>query len=152
MSIISDYKIKWAKEQMEHSDHPLEFWMQVIEMAIDGRKSLQADQLNPLGNRVDQKHWQDYLAIVLQTGIDLEKAKGMENAFVMYEICIAELFNDDRPYDLLREWYTNRRWLKDAMRVANRRLRAMRAADGNLPKVKISGFKMVRTAIPKKKK
>jgi hypothetical protein len=152
MSIVGDYKLKWAKEQMKDSDHPLDFWMQVIEMAIDGRKTLQADQLNPLGNRVDQKHWQDYLAIVLQTGIEVEKAKGMDNAFVMYEICIAELFNDDRPYDLLRAWYQKRQWHKDAMRVAVKRLRAMEAAGEVLPKTSFSGFVIDRTPVQKKSK
>lgn len=146
MGILSDYKKNWAKDQLKYSDHPLEFWLQVIDMAVEGRKVLQADQLNPLGIRPDQMYWQDYLAIVMQTGIDLEEKRGMDDAFVMYEICVAELYNHDLPYDRLKKWYEERRWLKDAMRVAGKRLKAMKAVNPDLPDIKFTGFKVDKKA------
>ena len=143
MNLVDDWKQNWAAKQIEDSDHPLEFWLKVATMLIDGRRYLKADQFSPIGRRWNEKSWQDYLALVLERGETLEQQCGMEAAFVMYEICVAEYYRVDEPYERLRNWYTRRRWYKDAMRIANANLHASWPEGIERPKINVS-FKITK--------
>lgn len=149
MSIIEDWKADWIKKQMECSDHPFEVWLKIAEMLIEGRKRIQADLLSPMGKRWDQRHWQEYLSSIMEEGIKLEQEKGIEAAFVFYEICVAEYYREDNPYKRLNKWYSEKRWYKDNMRVAKANLHASLPEGMPKPVMKFSGFKIKRNVEPK---
>jgi hypothetical protein len=117
MGILNNWTIKWAKEQKEQSDHPLEFWLWVTICLIENRRKMDADILSPLGSKVNDWKLQGFLISINARGMEMEEEKGIENAFPIYEICVAEQFSGTIAYDRLRIWYTKIGWFKDAIRV-----------------------------------
>ncbi len=117
MGILAKWKTKWAEEQAGKSDHPLEFWLWVTECLIQNRRTVQADLFSPIGSRVNDWDLYGFLVSMNARGMEAEKEMGMQVAFAIYEVCVAEQFSGTVPYDRLRIWYTKLEWFKDAIRV-----------------------------------
>lgn len=149
MSIIDDYKNEWIAKQLEYSKHPREFWMEVIDLVVDGRKKMQADQLSPMGRNWFQDDWLGYLFEIYKRAETIEKEQGMEMALPIYEVCVAEILDNPELYEKLSQWYKEKQWLGDNMRIAKIYLGSSLPPGVTPPKLKTSGFKVTRDAIPK---
>ena len=145
MGILADWKMKWAKEQAELSEHPLSFWLELADMIVEGRKAIRADQMSPMGRNWTQQHWIDLLNKVYATAVRIEKEKGMEMALPIYEICVAEEMNNPELYIKLLNWYREKRWFKDGVRVSKINLHSSWPPGTPEPEVKFSGFTVDRT-------
>jgi len=117
MGIKEEYKNKWAREQSEQSEHPYEFWIDIVDMLFENRTIQKLDLFTPLGNWTSNWTVFGFLVQIDNAGIKIEKEQGMEKAFAIFEVCIAENFPGTYPYDRLRIWYTKNKKYLDAMRV-----------------------------------
>lgn len=119
MSIREDYKNKFAREHAEQSVHPYEFWYGIAELLFENRANQKVDLFTPLGNWLNNWTVFGFLSGINGRAMAIDKEQGMENAFALYEICVAENFSGSHPYDRLRIWYTKSKQYKDAIRVCN---------------------------------
>lgn len=117
MGIKEAWKMKWAKEQSLHSIHPVTFWLEIAEFCFQNRAVKKMDLFRPLGSYENNWDVFGFLVSINNVGIEIEKTKGMEAAFVVYEVGVAEQFHGTHPYDRLRIWYTKNKNFADAKRV-----------------------------------
>lgn len=117
MGIKETWKIKWAKEQSLYSVHPVEFWIEIADMCLQNRALKKRDLFSTLGSYENDWNIFGFLVSINNVGIEIEKTKGMEAAFVIYEVSVAEQFPGTHPYDRLRIWYTKNKNFMDAARV-----------------------------------
>ena len=152
MESTNDWKEKWVNEQLQNSEHPFDFWMNVADNIILGRRHNDANPFSPMGKDLNNKKTFAYLVDLYYKTMKFENEheKKTEAALAFYEILIAERFNDKRLYDHLREYYNRRQWFKDALRIAKAALDAGWPAGVEKPKVTIDGFKFKIKPIRKK--
>lgn len=117
MNILDRHKNKWAEEQAKQSEHPLEFWLGIVDATYENRTLQKLDMVIPLGHWLNNWDVFSFLVKINDKGIKIEKEHGMQNAFAVYEVSVAEAFQGSHPYDRLRIWYTKNKKFKDAIRV-----------------------------------
>lgn len=116
-SIRENYKRNFANAQAEQSEHPYEFWYDIAQLLLENRAVQKLDLFIPLGDWTNNWTVFGFLVGINNRGIEAEKEFGMEKAFAIYEVSVAEHFAGTYPYDRLRIWYTKNKQYKDAIRV-----------------------------------
>lgn len=117
-SFIEEWRAEWIATQQRQSRHPVDFWKQVAELLIDGRRPMKNNLLTPIGHYAnDWPGAMEFLVARNNKGISLEKKGDINGAFFVYEAGVADSFFGTQPYDRLRIAYTKRQWYDDAIRV-----------------------------------
>lgn len=115
---LSEWKLRWIKQQTLNSLHPDSFWYEIANMILESRLKMGNNPLVPIGQYAFE--WagaMEFLVSRNNQGIEFEKNGNLESAIVIYEISVADYFFGTHPYDRLRIHYTKQKWYKDAIRV-----------------------------------
>jgi hypothetical protein len=116
--IIDEWRGRWLAQRLKHSQHPVEFWKEIVSAILEGRQALRNNPLVPVGRFA--LTWPGALEMLVERnnrGILFEQNGNVEAAMVVYEVSIGDEFIGTHPYDRLRIHYTQQRWYRDALRV-----------------------------------